>query len=307
MSLTSVLNEYHSGQIAKGDYIKKIHGIHRLLFEYADYLPGTDIESIQILDGKVVLELKGTKARFIIDRADERSIPLEALNFKSYERSEFEMIVKLSGEKTQILDIGGNIGWYAVQLGLLKKRAKIWSFEPIPSTYDYLKANLELNGIRNVTACPFGFSDKEDTLTFYFYPEGTGNASMANLSKQASVREIRCKVTTLDRFCEENGLKPGFIKCDVEGAELFVFRGGLETLKKHRPVVFTEMLRKWAKEYRYHPNEIIALFKDLDYSCYRIQEGRLGSIAEISETTQETNFIFLHPEKHQKILETLSF
>jgi hypothetical protein len=44
----------------------------------------------------------------------------------------------------------------------------------------------------------FGCSDREETKTFYYCPEGSGNASSANLWEGASVRTITCQVKRLD-------------------------------------------------------------------------------------------------------------
>jgi hypothetical protein len=65
-------------------------------------------------------------------------------------------------------------------------------------------------------------------------------------------------------FVAKNNAKVDFIKCDVEGAELFVYQGAKATLMQQKPIVFTEMLRKWAAKFDYHPNDIIALFDELD-------------------------------------------
>lgn len=46
-------------------------------------------------------------------------------------------------------------------------------------------------------------------------------------------QQIECKIRRLDDFCTEQKIDHvDFIKCDVEGAEFFVFRGGLGTIKK---------------------------------------------------------------------------
>lgn len=48
----------------------------------------------------------------------------------------------------------------------------------------------------------------------------------------------------LDFFTAKTDHKIDFIKCDVKGAELLVFKGGIETLKRDRLSIFTEMRRK---------------------------------------------------------------
>lgn len=299
MKIKEVMEEFNLKKITKSEYITKMHKFHKILFEYSHLLKDTQIENINICDDSVVLKTRDTKAFFIADQYDERCMPIEAFNFGNYEHEEMEMILKLLKKDNVIIDIGGNIGWYAVNLGLKRPDSIIYTFEPIPKTYEYLQKNIQLNNLKNVTPNNFGFSEKDDTLTFYYYPEGSGNASMANLTKKESVLKIKCKVTTLDSFIEKNKIKVDFIKCDVEGAELFVFNGAKKVLQNQKPIVFTEMLRKWAAEYKYHPNQIIDLFLSFGYSCFTIRDKNLKKFGKMDENTIETNYIFLHNEKHE--------
>lgn len=70
-------------------------------------------------------------------------------------------------------------------------------------------------------------------------------------------------------------------------------QGALKTLKQDQPVVFTEMLRKWAAKFNYHPNEVIALFTSLGYECfYASIDGTLLDFNEMTDETKETNFFF---------------
>ena len=113
-----------------------------------------------------------------------------------------------------------------------------------------------------------------------------------------------CRLTTLNKFGAEAGKVPDFIKCDVEGAELFVFKGGQEVIERHKPIIFTEMLRKWSAPFGYHPNEIIELLTDCGYSCFTMDSQKLSKIVEMTDETLETNFFFLHDEKHAILIKT---
>ena len=142
-------------------------------------------------------------------------------------------------------------------------------------------------------------------MEFYYYPEGSGNASLANLSENKGVKKITCQVKKLDDFINASSLGVDFIKCDVEGAELFVFQGGIETIKNQKPMVFTELLRKWSAKFNYHPNEVIKLFKDTGYRCFTTKNGRLIEFFKMDDLTIETNFFFLHSEKHKAKINSL--
>ena len=116
--------------------------------------------------------------------------------------------------------------------------------------------------------------------------------------------EVVCPVDTLADFVEKHGVKRlDFIKCDTEGAEKMVFSGGAHVFLEMRPVVYTEMLRKHAARFDYHPNEIIEMFKGWGYACYTSDGKRLLPFEKMDESTTETNFFFLHGEKHRELLE----
>lgn len=86
-----------------------------------------------------------------------------------------------------------------------------------------------------------------------------------------------------------------------------LYGGGVESIKQYKPIIFCEMLRKWAKKFDYHPNDIIELLKNIGYSCYAIKENTLGYISQVTEDTMETNFLFLNEskERHKSILDKL--
>lgn len=298
MSLIQTKIDYKNGIINKQEYINKMHNIHKTLFEYAEFITNTDIAHIEITDNSVVMTNRTNGIKLICDKDDKRIIPIEILNFDYYEKEVFDAMNYLIEDGYRILDIGGNIGWYAINISKAKSNVNILSFEPIPKTFAYLEKNLTLNNITNVHPYNFGFANHEEELTFYYYPEGSGNASLANLSERKDIKKIRCRVKKLDDFVATNNIKIDFIKCDVEGAELFVFQGGMQAIKINRPIIFTELLRKWAGKFNYHPNEVINLLKGLGYKCFVVKGKNLVEISTINEETVETNFFFLHTEKH---------
>ena len=76
-----------------------------------------------------------------------------------------------------------------------------------------------------------------------------------------TTQKVECNVRRMDDFVkDENINRIDFIKCDVEGSELFVYQGGIESIDRFKPIVFSEMLRKWSNKFGYHPNDIINLF-----------------------------------------------
>ncbi len=301
MSLSDNRRSFEQGQMLKAQYIEQMHVFHRRLFDYANYLPQTDIAEIRITDGRVVMTSRADGIRLVCDPHDRRTAPVEILNFGQYEREHAQMMLSFIREGDVIFDVGANIGWYSILMAKKFPAAQVHSFEPIPRTFACLQENLALNELSNVHPHNWGLSDAQKDLTFYFEPNLTVRASAANLADTPdAAQKITCRVRPMDDMIGEIAPRVDFIKCDCEGAELFVFQGAQKVLQTCRPIVFTEMLRKWAAKFGYHPNQIIDLFAGLNYSCYVVRAGGLEGLTRVTDDTADTNFFFLHNEKHKE-------
>ena len=110
---------------------------------------------------------------------------------------------------------------------------------------------------------------------------------------------VNCELRLLDSILEwlDPESKVDFIKCDVEGNELFVIQGGMALISHHKPVLLLELLRKWSARFNYHPNKVINLLGDIGYKAYVVTPDKgLLHIPAITEDTIQTNFFFVHPE-----------
>ena len=311
MKLLEIKSEYYNNKIVKINYIQKIYRkYHSSLFEYSDLMRQTDINKIEITDRGLSAVSKAYGIKVFFPKHDHRSAPLESLNFGGYEEKELQVILQIVPKHGNFLDIGANIGWYSLIIAKFYKKLKVHSFEPIKKTYNFLLKNIKCNFLSNVKTYNFGFYNENKKITFYSHPEGTGNSSIKILSKRKSLQIHKCNVKVLDDFISKKKIKVDFIKCDVEGAELFVFLGAKKTLLNDKPIVFCEMLRKWSKKFKYHPNDIILLFDKFGYGCFYInnpnsffKKFRLKEIKKITDRTIETNFLFIHKKKYRKIIE----
>jgi FkbM family methyltransferase len=303
ISVTDTLAQFQQGQIDKPTFIRTMYEAHHaVFFDYAAYLPQTNVRKIEIEDGRVIMTSRDRGIRIACTPGDYRVAPMETLNFCDYEKEESDMMEKLVADGDNFFDIGANIGWYSLNIAASRRASTVYAFEPIPDTYARLQANLALNAAGNIRPYHFGLSDQAGEFTFYYPAEGSGNASAVNLTGRGDVRTAQCSVRTLDSFAAETGVRVDFIKCDVEGAELLVFQGGRATIARDLPIVLAEILRKWSAKFNYNPNEIFALFRSLGYQAYTSSAGRLRPFGTMDEQTIPTNFFFLHQEKHAELL-----
>lgn len=299
--------QFTSGEIDKATYIRDMYNnFHSKLFDYSFYLQNTNIKRIEIEDQSLIMTTRNRGIKIICESGDFRIAPIEILNFIDYELEDSNMMENLFSDGDTFFDIGANIGWYAINMAISKLASTIYCFEPIPKTFRSLINNININGLLNVKPYNFGFSSRSGDFNFYYYPEGSGNASSANLTGRNDVQSVKCKVLTLDEFSAKNGAKVDFIKCDVEGAELMVFQGGAETILRDKPIVFSEILRKWSAKFHYDPNDIFKMFTQFGYQAFTAAGGRLKPFSRMNELTLETNFFFLHGEKHSRLINEFS-
>jgi FkbM family methyltransferase len=297
--LLKTAEHYAQGLIDKPDFIRSMYEDHHAsLFDYAEYLARTNIKKIEIEDGRIIMTSRDRGIRIACGAGDHRIAPIETLNFKDYEKAESLMMENLVEDGDNFFDIGANIGWYSVNVAATRRNAQVYSFEPLPKTYKQLATNVELNSVPNVRLHDFGFSNQVGSFPFYYYAQGSGNASSVNLTDRPDVEVVQCNVQTLDGYTATEGIRVDFIKCDVEGAELLVFQGGLQTIAHDKPMVFSEILRKWSAKFNYDPNEIFVLFRQLGYKAFTAENGGLLEFANMTTDTVQTNFFFLHIEKH---------
>lgn len=298
-SFQDLKRSYTEGSVAKPDFIKSAHyNFHRILLDYAQVIQNTDIASVTIRDGSVMMRTKLDDISFVVNPLDHRQVPIEILNFNHYERVESALVRLLAPHIHTMLDIGSNIGWYSLLVHAANPSADIHAFEPIPATFNQLLNSCELNNANNIHCHNYGLSSEPGSFPFYFYPEGSGNASVRNLASREDAQVIECELRTLEQFQDElpSDSCIDFIKCDVEGNELFVLQGAASLLHRHKPIILMELLRKWCEPFSYHPNDVFSLLSDIGYVAYTIDSDNvLRPVIGVTDETQETNFVFTHP------------
>jgi len=307
-TLLKYKNEFFCGNISKSDYIDEMYKYHTLLFDYIELLSQSNIDLITIDQSRLICRFKDSGIKFICTKGDKRLAPIDSINFGIYESQELDMSLNLISKENTILDVGANYGWYSMNLAKKYPKCKIYTFEPIPSTYNSLNENIKLNNFENIHTFNIGLSDEEGSFKFYYDNTLSVNASLTNVSDSNNIKETVCSVLTIDKFVEQQKInKIDFIKCDVEGAEFLVFKGGIEIIKRDLPIIFSEMLRKWSIKFNYHPNDIIAFFRNLGYDCFVLRENKLLKFLSVDENTVDTNYFFLHREKHHAQIQQFIF
>jgi FkbM family methyltransferase len=141
------------------------------------------------------------------------------------------------GDRPVILDVGANVGQYAIAARELMPDAEIYSFEPNPVSYRILENAAGRIGVKTVNvAC----SDTNATTILYDFDDKRGSAS-ASLHKKiidftghkAYEHEVTC--VRLDDFLADNKvMHVDFLKIDTEGHDLKVIEGARRFLDESK-------------------------------------------------------------------------
>ncbi len=306
VSPPDLCSAFERGELPRDQYWREMRERHRLLEQYVELVGRGELGAIEIRPGGLEVVFKdGLRMRFRPD--DTRSVPSVTVNHGAYEPKEVAALTTLASQSRVILDIGANAGFMSLKMAraLSSDAARIHAFEPVPSTYAELVTNIGLNELTaRISAHPCALGERPGKVKFYVPAfHGSVAASGRALFASDENREVEVDMRTLDDFCQGESIdRIDLVKCDVEGAEIFALRGGMKVLERTRPVLMLEMLRKWARAYDYHPDDIIRLLTPLGYRCFSLGERELVEHAAIDEACVATNFFFLDPERHQPAL-----
>lgn len=192
-----------------------------------------------------------------------------------------------------VLDIGGNVGQYAILFAALVGPAgKVITFEPDPSHRISLKKNLELNRFGGrVTVEDFALSDQSGTHVFFSRDnDQMGSLVRAGLgtnSNAVDVKELEVKTSRLDDYLATRNLGfPDWVKMDTEGAEINILRGARHLLQSNT-IILCELHPYAWPEFNATYEELLTIVREckrkikyLDES-HRIEDGPLHGAALI--------------------------
>ncbi len=178
-----------------------------------------------------------------------------------YEHAQVRGLYRIADkvQATRFLDIGANIGVYAVFLGALPAITRIDAFEPAPETYVLLDENRALQRRDGLSVHKVALSDHEGIVEFAIYGDLAGNNAVLETSVHGRapdrVERVDCRM--LDQIIQSRG--DTFVcKIDVEGHEIEVINGARAFLQGNQGVLQIECFPRHRKALR-------ALMDDLGY------------------------------------------
>jgi FkbM family methyltransferase len=191
----------------------------------------------------------------------------------------FRALPALLASDALVLDVGANSGQSVLSIKRVLPRARIISFEPNPC---HAHALIGLTDrFSDLSYEPVGLAD-ENGESYLYVPVYNGKA-MSGLASfdyakaagwlspktvfgfdpaRLEIRQVKTRLQKLDDY----DLNPDLIKIDVQGFEEQVIRGGMETIKRSRPVLFVESSA---------PAVLDSMLCPLGYEAFRKDHGNI--------------------------------
>jgi FkbM family methyltransferase len=144
---------------------------------------------------------------------------------------------KIISEDMTIIDIGANIGYYALLESQLARKGHVFAIEPVPKNYTMLTKNIALNRSENISTHNVAIGNVDGFLDMYVYDKCNWS-SFTRIPGGTIIETIRVPIFTLDSFIGSHLTRnPHFIRMDVEGFEYEIVMGSLKTLQAAGPLV----------------------------------------------------------------------
>lgn len=128
------------------------------------------------------------------------------------------------------LDIGANIGYTTLNMLKHDDEVKVMAFEPDPRSLDLLYQNIELNRMEDrIEIFDSALSNEigNKSINLSTKPNLTSFCETKSIS---GTRDV--SIDTIDNLFKDKDILPSFIKMDVEGYEVEILQGGMETFKR---------------------------------------------------------------------------
>jgi len=239
------------------------------------------------------IEIKGIK--YIVWANED--IGKKLLLLRSYEKNETDVFKKFVKKDDVCLDVGGNIGFYSLNLSsFLKGTGVVHVFEPIKRNVNVIELAAEINSYKNISVHRQVLSNTNGEVEMAIPEDDGAYAYINDDSDQVKAKEL-VACSTLDAFFKDNDLqKVDILKIDVEGAEGMVVEGAVELFsnKDNRPrLVMIELVNSYLERFSSDVLTIVNKMKGYGYKPYSAKnKGELVDFLE-SDVDKVFNVFFV--------------
>lgn len=247
-----------------------------------------NIEPIHSKDGKT----------YWIESGD--TLYAERLRHGQYQKTNWQFAQTLFSQTRTAVDVGSNNAVNAIHYAQVF--ARVECFEPTQLAQQLWHSTVKDNGVENATLHTEALGEDTRVTDIILHERNGGHNHLAHYDKNPRARgtqkhKQRVSQTTLDSYGFD---EVDFVKIDVEGYELFVLQGALQTIQQNRPVLQLEIVDSQCRKFNYSRSDIADVFDTLDYRCVSKTRGWID-LHEHSDTRNEMDLFFVPRERQLRL------
>lgn len=185
---------------------------------------------------------------------------------------EFRVMRTLLKLDMTCVDVGAHIGYFS--LVAAKYSGQVIAFEPNPGVTKLFERNLELNShlATRIRFMKCALSSRPGIMRLYTSISQPDLASLAPIDMpDVVIQDVRLQ--TMDESIPVSHSNIGFLKIDVEGAELDVLKGGVQLIEKHQPIIMLELIEKHQQRFARSCETVVDFLISRGYQAYHITES----------------------------------
>ena len=194
-------------------------------------------------------------------------------------------------------DVGTHFGYYSMLASrIVGNEGKVHGFEPTMGTYKIVDSNLSSKS--NVTLNNVAAWSEETTLNFTDYGvqwsafNSLYSAKLDNsIVETMSPTDYEVEAISIDKYVEESGERPDFIKIDAENAEYDILTGMTNTLRDIRPIITLEVGDVNEGDFK-NSSACVHFLTDHSYKVLELRDGLLSD-HKIDKKYSHTNLLFI--------------
>ena len=188
----------------------------------------------------------------------------------TYELYKTNAYLEYLHEGDVVYDVGAHVGYYtALASTIVGKRGAVFSFEPRPVNYRYLKRHVRANDLSNVRIFEAAVGSTAGIVSFD-NETGTGTGRVRSGGK------ITVNMVCLDELFAKGEIPlPNFLKVDVEGGEVDVLEGARTVIAQARPAML--LATHGSREHAF----VEKFLDDHDYVYHVLDQGGAKGDIEI--------------------------
>lgn len=198
--------------------------------------------------------------------------------YNKRELLDVEILMEELEDNMNVLDIGANIGYYAILEASLLDSGRVYAFEPDPRNIEMLKKNIKLNNFsEKIKLYPYAIAE-ENCIRKFNLTKRTNLSRFAE--KEQGLDSIKVKCLKLNDFAKEKNID--FIRMDIEGYECMALAGMIDFLRIKQDLrLLIEVHSVFYDDERFNFKERLEMLEKFGFSVKYLVSAGLSRPKEI--------------------------